>query len=177
MAQGTGFAGAGVKDKEGAVTELMGASIWEQEIYDHLGRHVETEQEVLEEYAAAAAETDSEAFKYLVSLIIDDERRHHERFAELASTLRSSVTWDSEPAVPRLAQWGPLPERVVAASERLLAAEHADARELRELVQKLKVVKDTTLWQLLVRLMEHDTAKHIMILEFVRDHARHPERF
>lgn len=159
------------------MTDLMGASVWEQEIYDHLCRHVEQEQEVLDEYAAAASETDSDAFQYLVNLIIQDERRHHERFSELASTLRSSVTWDAQPAVPRLAQWGPLPERVVAASETLLAAERADLKELRELVQKLKVVKDTTLWQLLVRLMEHDTEKHIMVLEFVRDHARHPDRF
>ena len=33
-------------------------------------------------------------------------------------------------------------------------------------------MKDTTLWQLLVKVMELDTEKHAEILRFVRKHAR-----
>ena len=43
---------------------------------------------------------------------------------------------------------------------------------LRGLAKQLKDVKDTTLWHLLVELMEADTAKHIRILEFIKGHAR-----
>jgi rubrerythrin len=158
-------------------SDLVGASVWEQELYDYLRRHVQKEEEILEEYRREAETSESKAFRYLVGLILEEERRHHERFVELAESLRASVTWESEPPVPRLAQWGPLPERVVEATEHLLAEERADARELRQLEQRLKIVKDTTLWQLLVRLMEADTDKHITVLQFVREHARHPERF
>lgn len=159
------------------MTDLMGASVWEQEIYDYLCRHVDKEQEVLDEYAREAEQSGSKAFRYLVGLIMEEERRHHERFLDLANSLRASVTWESDPIVPRIEQWGPLPDRVVDATERLIAEERADAKELHALEQKLKVVKDTTLWQLLVRLMEYDTDKHIAILQFVREHAKHPERF
>jgi hypothetical protein len=38
----------------------------------------------------------------------------------------------------------------------------------------LRDVRDTTAWQLVVRLMQHDNAKHQMILEFIRDRARKP---
>jgi hypothetical protein len=35
----------------------------------------------------------------------------------------------------------------------------------------LKDVKDTSLWELLVELMQHDTEKHLAILRFVQKHA------
>ncbi len=54
----------------------------------------------------------------------------------------------------------------------LLARERADEKELRRLSARLATLKDDTMWQLLVRLMEMDTDKHIAILEFVRRHAR-----
>ena len=62
-------------------------------------------------------------------------------------------------------------ERIRAATERLLAAERADAKELKRLAKNLKEVRDTTLWGLLVDLMQADTAKHITILSFIRDRA------
>jgi hypothetical protein len=39
-------------------------------------------------------------------------------------------------------------------------------------VRDLRSVEDVTLWPLLVELMEHDTAKHLAILEFLRNHAK-----
>ena len=59
-------------------------------------------------------------------------------------------------------------------AEELIAQEKRDADELHRLAKELRDVKDTTVWQLLVRLMEMDTAKHIEILKFVRKHAKHP---
>ena len=62
-------------------------------------------------------------------------------------------------------------ERIEAATERLLAAERADAKELKQFAKQLKEVRDTTLWGLLVELMQDDTAKHIKILSFIRERA------
>ncbi len=50
--------------------------------------------------------------------------------------------------------------------------EQKDARELKRLQRELRMVKDTSLWGLLVDLMQRDTRKHIAILRFVRNHAR-----
>jgi hypothetical protein len=33
-------------------------------------------------------------------------------------------------------------------------------------------MRDATMWQLLIKVMEMDTAKHIEILEFVKGHAQ-----
>jgi hypothetical protein len=63
---------------------------------------------------------------------------------------------------------------VLEVTERLLEREEGDLLELKRLRKELSDVKDTTLWGLLVELMERDTDKHIAILRFARRHARHP---
>ena len=134
--------------------------------YEHLTSHEETERDMLVEYQQAAAESSSPAFRYLASLIVEDEIRHHRIFRELAETLRADAEMrPDEPSVPRL-QWGDAAAQVVELSSRLLAHEKADAKALRDVEKELSDLKDTTLWHLLVKVAEMDTAKHIMILEF-----------
>jgi hypothetical protein len=151
---------------------LIGAAIWEQELYDHLTSHQEKERGLLDYYQQASASADSDAFRYLVSLIVDDEVRHHRAFADMAEALRADVELrPDKPKIPRLDHWGHQRELIVEITDKLLEQEHGDAKELRRLAKQLKDVKDTTLWHLLVELMEADTAKHIRILEFVKRHA------
>jgi hypothetical protein len=152
---------------------LVGASVWEAELYAHLTSHEEGERGLLVEYEQAAASSGSHAFRYLTALIEEDEVRHHRLFVELASALKSDAELRSEePAVPRLDHWGPDTAHVVQLTEALLERERADAKELRVLAAHLQDVKESTLWHLLVTLMEMDTAKHIEVLEFIRNHAR-----
>jgi len=152
--------------------KLVGASVWEQDLYEHLVSHVENERGLLEAYNAASTDSGSPAFQYLVGLILEDEIRHHRRFKELASTLRTDAEFHREdPAIPRITTWGPHPEKIAELTEELLRQEREDHRELKRLAKELKDLKDTTLWQLLVHLMESDTEKHIQILEFVKDHV------
>ena len=73
-------------------------------------------------------------------------------------------------AVPDLTK-EPDPERLVAAVDDLLAVEKDDAHQLKALEKSLKDVRHTTVWPLLVELMQMDTRKHIKILEFLREHA------
>ncbi|MFI5042900.1 MAG: hypothetical protein ACHQNA_13820 [Acidimicrobiales bacterium] len=152
-------------------TQLVGASPWEEELYTHLTSHEETERGLLVAYQNAAAESESPAFSYLVSLIVEDEMRHHRVFRELASALKTDAELRPEqPAVPRLEPWRQNVGGLLELTDTLLDRERADARELHRLLKDLKDVKDTTLWYLLVRLMEMDTAKHIEILDFIKRH-------
>jgi hypothetical protein len=154
---------------------LAGASVWERELYEHLTSHVENERDLLVAYQQAASDSGSAAFGYLASLIVEDEIRHHRMFEDLAETLRTEAEMRPEiPRIPRLHQWGDDRERIVGLTEGLIAQEERDAGELRRLAKELRDFKDTTIWQLLVRLMEMDTAKHLEILNFVRKHAKHP---
>jgi hypothetical protein len=159
------------------MTTLIGASVWENDLYEHLTSHERTERELLGEYRAAAAASQSPSFQYLVALIVEDEIRHHRVFQDLASALKTDAELRPEqPLVPRLGQLGPDGQRVIDLTDQLLEREQADSRELRRLAKDLRDVKDTTLWELLVKLMEMDTTKHIEILEFIQRHAPNKAR-
>lgn len=153
---------------------LIGASVWEDDLYRHLSTHIASEIDLLTAYKSAADESKSAAFRYLANLIIEDEKRHHRVFEELSNALRSDVEMRPiEPAVPDMAGFGDMPQKVVDLTDTLLAREEEDAAELRMLSRQLRDVRDTTLWQLLVKIMELDTEKHAEILRFVRKHAKH----
>ena len=57
------------------------------------------------------------------------------------------------------------------ATDRFLAFERADLKSLRQLEKELRPVRDTTLFSVLIQVMEFDTKKHIAILEFIRRSA------
>ena len=136
------------------MTELVGASAWEAELFAHLTAHEHNERGLLEEYQRAADASRSDAFQYLVGLIVEDEIRHHRVFGELASALRSEAELRSDdPIVPRADHWGPDPVEVVRLTEALLERERDDARELRHLAEQLEDLEGVSLWPLLVRLL------------------------
>jgi rubrerythrin len=149
-----------------------GASVWERQMFEHLTEHTSREGAMLQEYAGIAATTESKALQYVINLLLEDERRHHRYFNELAASLKSEAELSAEdPVVPRLDL-----DRVERAdlretTERLLEHEKADHKELERLRKELRDVKDTTLWGLLVDIMVRDTEKHIAILKFVQQHA------
>jgi hypothetical protein len=156
-------------------TRITGASVWEQDMYDHVSGHVATEGAILGEYQRLAEDpAASPAFRYLAGLIFADERRHHQLFNDLAESIRqlAELRLDDEP-IPSLTGLKADRERIMASTERLLELERADAKELKQLVKSLKDVRETTLWPLLLELMQDDTAKHIKILQFIRDRANH----
>ncbi len=154
-------------------SSIQGASVWEQEVYDHLIHHVEGEMAILQAYDALANETTSPAFAYLARLILDDERRHHAMLHDLAETIRTSAQLSGEPTpIPDLGMFHADRERILAETERFLEVEEEDNRELERLAKQMRDVRNTTLWELLVRLIQHDNEKHRRILNFIRDRAR-----
>ena len=156
-----------------APSELpAGASVWQRDLFTHLTEHAQKERHLLEEYGAAADATDSKALAFLVKLIIEDERRHHALFDELAASLKSEAEpRGDDPVVPRMDF-----NRIDRASVRdltgrLLRRERQDLQELKKLQKELRDFEDTTLWALLVDLMKRDTEKHIAILRFAQRHT------
>ena len=149
-----------------------GPSPWQRQLYAHLKGHVDTERAMLEKYAEVAEGTDSKAFRYLVRLLIDDEIRHHRLFNELADSLETQALMKpEEPDIPYMDFRGADRAAVLDGAKELLENERRDVGELKRLQRELRDAKDTTLWSLLVELMQYDTDKHIAILEFVRRHA------
>jgi hypothetical protein len=154
-------------------TRIVGASVWEQEIYDHVCGHVANEGAILDEYQRLADdESCSPAFRYLAGLILADERRHHQLFNDLAESIRQmgELRLEDEP-IPSLRGLRADKPRIMATTERLIKAERDDAHQIKQLSKKLKDVRETTLWGLLLDLMQDDTDKHIKILQFIRDRA------
>lgn len=156
-------------------TTIPGASAWTQELYDHLTSHVENERDVLVAYQELAENTDSPAFAYLARLILEDERRHHQLLADLAESIRASAELSSEPLpIPDLGMFRVDRERILEQTEWYLEVERDDQKQLARLRKELRDVRDTTLWELIVRLIQHDNEKHRMILEFIHDRAKKP---
>ena len=155
-------------------TRLIGASVWEQDVYDHISGHAANEGAILDEYQRLAEdEASSPAFRYLVRVILEDERRHHQLFNDLAEVLRqmSELRSDDEP-IPSLRGLRADRDRVLEVTERMIEVEQNDAKDLKAISKELKEVRDTTLWGLLIELMQDDTAKHVKILNFIRDRAK-----
>ena len=135
-----------------------------------LERHAEAEGEVLDSYRQIAERSSAgDAIQYLVQLILDDERRHHDVFVQMANRTRSFM-WEVpvEPSLPAMPKRSD-PE-LLRETERLLAFEKRDTKELRDLRKTLRHGSKASLDPLMVELMLHDTAKHIAILEYIKSH-------
>lgn len=145
---------------------------FELSVLHMLETHGAKEGELLEAYRRVAERAEhGSAIRFLVRLILEDEERHHQVFAEMANAIRSFV-WEVpvEPSLPAMtARRDP---DLLAETKRLLAQEKQDARDLRRLRRTLKRSPSTSLDPLMVELMLHDTAKHIAILEFIQARLR-----
>lgn len=143
----------------------------ERAIATLLREHGPREGEALAEYQKLVAECTDEGVKYLASLILEDERRHHQVINEMLHQIESFL-WDSEqePRTPYLSER--VDPELRAATDRLLEFEREDAKELRRLRREVKSQPSSSLLPLLVDLMIHDTAKHIEILKLIRKHTK-----
>jgi len=157
------------------VERPAGMSIWEEQLYDHLTGHIESEGAILDEYGDLAAGSTGHV-RYLLELIAADEARHHHLYEEWARTIRNlTLTGEIGDGIPNVRPEDD-PGSVVQAVSRLLAIEEADEKELRQLRKSLEDFESTTLWPLLVDLMRLDTEKHIRILNYLRQHARRTQK-
>ena len=153
-------------------TVAVSALSFEEALLLCLESHIESEQEVLEGYAALAADGPDHV-RYLVELIVDDEQRHHRIMQEMANRILSEVEFERvEPSVPY--EWCPPRDRdrLVEQTNRFLEQERSDLSELKVLERAMRRQHRDGLFPLLVRTMELDTYKHVAILEFLRKTAK-----
>jgi hypothetical protein len=143
-----------------------GASAETRELVELIANHGAEEGALLATYEELASESPDDGVRYLVNLILEDERRHH----RLLTDLSNAVAWSmlAEPpvaTVPRLPRSidGPLLEQ----TRRLLTSEREDFRALTKLRRRLRPYAGTTMWALVVDLMLLDTQKHALILEAI----------
>jgi hypothetical protein len=137
----------------------IGASSWEREIFDHLTQHIVQERGLLEEYVNAARETESKALAYLIDLLVEDGRRHHGLFKQLAQSLKSTAELRPDsPAVQRMDFHKENRAEVLEVTECLLEREESDSRELKRLRKQLSDVKDTQSTRLITRAVDLGTA-------------------
>jgi len=138
---------------------------WWATVIHEFRAHVREETGFLDAYEALVAGSEDESVRFLLELIVADEHRHHDLFSSMAEA--SVGADDALPAAPRIT-----PEaarQLLEPTTRFLEAEHEETRKLAALRRELKPVRTDTLWPLLVELMEFDTAKHVRILEYLRD--------
>ncbi len=146
-----------------------GLSVSDADLYEHLVEHIESESGLIAEYERLIG-SPSAYVSFLAGLIAEDERRHHGLYEDWIESLR---------AIAEL-QFAGLPPVItdddaadlVSTTERLLEFERNDSVELKALEKKVRDLKDTTLWGLVLEIMRMDTEKHIRILEFIREHAK-----
>jgi rubrerythrin len=141
---------------------------WWAKVNHQFASHVRQETSFLQEYEDLVERVGDAGIAFLLRMILEDERRHHELFEEM-----SRAALGEEDALPA----APAPDRATAVAlleptERFLAAERDDQVTLRRLRKELKPARDDTLWPLLVELMEIDTEKHIRVLEYLRQRLR-----
>lgn len=154
----------------------MDLELWARTLAGHLNHHMDNEREVLTQYGRLAEETSDERIRYLINLILDDEVRHHRLFAEMVNWLRAET--ESRPVdgprVPSHAAHPPseVDERMLAKTEELLAFEREDLDELKDLRKDVAQVEDTAWWVTLIEAMEHDTHKHVALLDYIRASLR-----
>ena len=92
---------------------------------------------------------------------------------DLAETIRTTAELSGEPTpIPALGRIVGDRDQILAETERFLEFEKQDNKDLERLAKELKDVRNTTVWELLLRIMQQDNEKHRRILEFIRDRAR-----
>ena len=150
---------------------LHGLSEWEADLVAQFREHTDSEADLIDAYADVAAGSGDGFVSYLLHMLLEDERRHHRMFRELANSILGSANLTTvDPHVPSITPVDDA-ERLRDTAVRFLALERQDLDQLGRLRRRLRSVRESTLWDLLIDLAERDTGKHIRILEFIRDHT------
>jgi rubrerythrin len=147
----------------------------EKDIIDQLiarlNHHVSSEKAVLERYRNLARATTQRDVRYLLTMIAEEEERHHARMAHIVNAIGGDFRNELfEPALPD-ASGPPLPFDLEGETRAMLEIEWRDESEMRDLKETLSRIEGMELWVLLVETLIVDTEKHQAILRFILGHA------
>jgi hypothetical protein len=150
--------------------DAMDVTVWAQRIIDRLHAHMDSERDALSNYARLAEDAPDDHIRFLVRLIVEDEKRHHQLFSQMADSLRRELEHRSPGDLPEMRRTMDT-ATLRNETKHLLDLEREDIRELQDLRRQVTKVEDTRWWSVLIDIMEADNRKHMAILEFIRDHA------
>jgi len=152
---------------------MSGASTSTRDLVSHLEQHGSDEGELLAIYEDLVENSSDQGSRYLINLILEDERRHHRLLVEMANAMAwGDPSVSPERATPAISR--SVDADLLTLTKKLRRAEEADHRKLRRMRRRLRPFAKTTMWALIVDLMMLDTKKHATILRFLeRRNRRH----
>lgn len=157
-------------DRALAGLRATGASPDTYKLVETLAAHGRDEGALLSEYARLSADANDDV-RYVVDLILQDERRHHRLLVQMANAVAWGPLGDGRaPVTPSLGFR--MTAELLARTKELRRAEQADRRRLRAIRRRFRPFADSTLWTLMIDQMLLDTKKHITMLRFLERHAR-----
>jgi hypothetical protein len=151
--------------------KLVGATIPQQEFYNALLAHEREESEVISAYEALAKDASSDAVRYLISMVLDDERRHHRVLSELMNAVRADAIFDRQGTRVPLLDVRRRDVSLLEETDRFLKIERRDRSELKRLARRARQVGGQ-LDAFMIGLLQSDTERHIRILRFIRQSIR-----
>jgi rubrerythrin len=133
--------------------------------------HVASEKAILERYRNLARVATQGHVRYLLTMIAEEEERHHARMAQISNAIRREFRNEIfEPAVPDFSVL-PLPYDLANETRAMLEIERRDEIEMVELASRLSGIENSALWVMVVETLIADTRKHQVILEFILEHS------
>jgi hypothetical protein len=139
-----------------------------EKLFAQLEAHEREEAEVLEDYQAAARSAPDAGFRYLMSLVLEDEERHHRLSKAMADEVEQSLLWlKRDEPLPGIHASGEVRGELLGQTERFLRIERDGERQLTELHHQVKDMH-AGLLELIVDMMQADTHKHVRILEYIK---------
>lgn len=130
----------------------------------------------LKSYQEIADKAEDPLLRFLLSLIIADEERHHQIIDRMISRLRNDLAWTRPEGISQMKSVSAAKNAGLRAIlERFLAVERSGIKEY-ERLSKASGGLGHDLFGLLCRTMIYDSEKHIGILEFLQRRLREPKK-
>jgi len=138
-----------------------------ERLFEQLEAHEKEEAESLDAYEAAATASPDAGVRYLMGLVLEDERRHHRLLQAMSEEIRQSLLWlNGTMPLPDIKPANQARQMLLHETERFLRIERRGLRQLEDLHTQVKHLHSGLL-ELIVELMQADTRKHQHILEYI----------
>jgi rubrerythrin len=137
-----------------------------ERLIDEFESHEAQEREVVDRYMEVSKGSINPFVKFLLQLIIGDERKHYEVTHAMLSTLRGSLTWTRpKDAIPGMRELEDT--EMLQLTEKFIQLEKEGIKQYKKLISESRgYYRD--LFVLLFQSMIRDSEKHVEILEFLR---------
>lgn len=131
--------------------------------------HIEAESEFLHEYADAIRSHDSPLVRFVLELILQDEKKHHQLLQQVIDRLKADLSFRTRRADDRaIDAIGDIDvARMVRLTDRFLDEERDGVRKMRGILEQAEPFYDGLLVMVLKMLVK-DSEKHVLMLQFLR---------